>query len=190
MTLILSSLEKQSLIVSGENLTLRLVSVEDVNDKYLSWLNDPKVNMFLETRFEIQSSEKICAFINKLTQSTKDVLFAIVLRESLEHIGNIKIGPINEHHKSAELSYFIGEKNHWEKGFASEAITLCIKIGFEKLALQKLQAGSYEKNIGSQRALERAGFTLEGRLRSNLLGADGIRQDHLWYGIMREEHQR
>ena len=188
MAQILGWLDKQSLQITGKSLTLRLVSLDDANEKYLSWLNDPEVNVFLETRFEIQNLERIRTFIEKVNRGTNEVLFAILLREKLEHIGNIKIGPINEHHQSAELSYFIGEKSNWGKGFATEAIALCAKFGFEKLSLEKLEAGCYASNIGSQRALEKAGFTLEGRLKDKLLGANGVREDHLWYGITRAEH--
>ena len=188
MVQILGWLNKQPLQIMGKSLTLRLASVEDANEKYLSWLNDPEVNMFLETRFEIQSLERIRTFIEKVNGGTNEVLFAILLREKLEHIGNIKIGPTNEHHQSAELSYFIGEKSNWGKGFATEAIALCTKFGFEKLSLEKLQAGCYASNIGSQRALEKVGFTLEGRLRDKLLGANGVSEDHLWYGMTRVEH--
>ena len=59
MTRILESLRKQSFQITGKSLTLRLASVEDASEDYLSWLNDPEVNMFLETRFEIQNLERI-----------------------------------------------------------------------------------------------------------------------------------
>jgi len=44
---------------------LDTLTLEDVNFNYLSWLNNPQVNQFLETRFEIQSIESISDYIKK-----------------------------------------------------------------------------------------------------------------------------
>ena len=39
-------------------------------------------------------------------------MFAICLNNSLIHIGNIKLGPVNEYHNTADISYFLGDKNY------------------------------------------------------------------------------
>ena len=44
------------------------------------------------------------------------------------HIGNIKLGPINFIHKNAVISYFIGEKKLWKRGYTTLAIEEIIKI--------------------------------------------------------------
>lgn len=187
MSITLSSPLKRSFLLESQRLVLRVVETTDANLKYLGWLNDPAVNEFLETRFEVQSIEKILSFIDWALESSQEILLAMVLKDKKIHIGNIKIGSINFNHYSAELSYFIGERNLWGKGYATEAICACVKFAFETLQLQKLQAGCYESNLGSQRALEKSGFVLEGRLRAKIVGANGVRQSHLWYGIKSED---
>ena len=68
------------------------------------------------------------------------------------NIGNIKLGPINFIHKTGEISYFIGEKELWGKGYTTLAIKEIIKIA-KKMGLKKLKAGLYEMNIGSKKVL-------------------------------------
>lgn len=65
------------------------------------------------------------------------------------------------------MSYFIGEKNAWGKGFATEAIQLVTHFAFEQLHLHRLQAGLYASNIGSGKALEKAGYHLEAVFKNN-----------------------
>lgn len=180
----LTPIEKLDLKLVGQRLTLRRVIEKDINDTYLSWLNDPDVSQFLETRWQNQTTETLTAYVRKMSKSTTELLFKILISNSDRHIGNIKIGPIDTNHRSSELSYFIGAKEEWRNGYATEAIGLVVEFSFKFLGIHKIQAGCYESNIGSQKALSKAGFDLEGRLRKKILGPDGDWQDHLWFGLI------
>jgi [ribosomal protein S5]-alanine N-acetyltransferase len=173
----------------GERVRLRLVTLADCNERYLAWLNDPEVSKYLETRWSPQTSSSVEAFVQSMIESEHSYLFAIVERASGQHVGNIKLGPIQPHHAYADVSYFIGERASWGRGLASDAIRLIAQIAFERFDLHRVQAGLYEGNIGSARALEKAGFTLEGRLRRQLRvsKANDAWEDHVWYGLLREE---
>ena len=182
----LSEIKRANITLRGNRVELSPVQIQDVNDQYLLWLNDVEVNKFLETRWISQTLETVVAHIEKVSSSSTEVLLKIVIAAEGMHIGNIKIGPIDVNNKSAELSYFIGDKSFWGKGYATEAINLCVDYCFETLGLHKVQAGCFEKNIGSQKALLKSGFELEGRLRQRILDIDGDRQDHLWFGRINE----
>ena len=176
--------------IEGVKISLRAVAIEDCNDTYLTWLNNPNVNGFLETRWSTQTLDVIKSFVEGIRQSNHSYLFAITIREGANggtrHIGNIKIGPINPFYAYADISYFIGEEDCWGKGIATEAISLVCKFGFEELGLHKIQAGVFGKNIGSIKALKRVGFKNEGCLREQLFTFDNV-DDHLYFGILREE---
>ena len=182
----LSEIKRANITLRGNRVELSPVQIQDVNDQYLLWLNDVEVNKFLETRWISQTLETVVAHIEKVSSSSTEVLLKIVIAAEGMHIGNIKIGPIDVNNKSAELSYFIGDKSFWGKGYATEAINLCVDYCFETLGLHKVQAGCFEKNIGSHKALLKSGFELEGRLRQRILDIDGDRQDHLWFGRINE----
>ena len=182
----LSEIKRVNVTLRGNRIELSPVQIQDATDQYLSWLNDVEVNKFLETRWNSQTLETVVSHIEKVSSSPTEVLLKIVVAAEGAHIGNIKIGPIDVYNKSAELSYLIGDKSFWGKGYATEAINLCVDYCFETLGLHKIQAGCFEKNIGSQKALLKSGFELEGRLRQRILDIDGDRQDDLWFGRINE----
>ncbi len=153
---------KKQYSISGSGLNLRNICLEDVNQIYAAWLNDPGVNRYLETRFVTQTIERIEQYITAVEADPDSVLMAICLKDNSRHIGNIKLGPINRNHGFADVSLFIGEKDCWGRGYATEAIELACSVAFGQMDLNKLNAGCYETNIGSKRAFEKAGFDCEG----------------------------
>lgn len=173
-------------ILTGRQVFLRCIKMEDCTETYLHWLQDTDVNRYLETRWEEQTLAKIQDFVAAIRESVHSVLFAIIENEQTRHIGNIKLGPVNPYHFYGDVSYFLGRRESWGKGYATEAISLATDYGFNKLGLRRVQAGVYEKNTGSRRALEKAGFQLEGCYRRKFRTDDGY-QDHLIYGVLAEE---
>ena len=146
----------------------RLHPTKDVGIKYQKWMNDTEVQKYTEQKHKKHSLKDIKNFISKKNKSKNELLFGIFLKKNKSHIGNIKLGPINFTHKHAEISYFIGEKKLWGKGYATKAIKEIIKIARKK-KLRKLKAGFHEKNSGSKKVLEKNGFIKEGVLKSEII---------------------
>lgn len=165
----------------GERVLLRNICIEDCNNVYLSWLGDPEINKYLESRWQQQKIESLEEYVNTMLLSPNNYLFAIIDLASDAHIGNIRIGPIDTKNKNAEIGYFIGDKAYWGRGVASESVRLVADFAFSKLALHRLQAGVIEDNTGSIHLLKKEGFALEGRLVEKGL-VDGIYRDHLVFG--------
>ncbi len=92
----------------------------DINIKYVEWLNDPCVNQYLETRFSPQSLESVYLYWKTYQLDKNSPWFAICTLSNEDHIGNIKLGPIDWVHRRAEISLFIGERGCWGKGYAAE----------------------------------------------------------------------
>lgn len=186
-----SSLKEQKLMtpndmIQGDRVFLRLAIPADCTERYLAWLSDPLVNRYLETRWKPQSMESIRDFVTVMLEDPDNYLFAISETSTGQHIGNIKLGPINRYHSYADVSYFIGERFTWGKGYATEAIQLVTQFAFEKLNLHQLQAGLYASNKGSGRALEKAGYQMEAVFKKQLrFGLSW--EDHLWYTIVRKD---
>lgn len=161
-----------------------LVSLDPsfANDRYERWLADPAVNRYLETRFLTVEKAALASYITQMLESTHSYLFAIVNRESGEHIGNIKIGPINSAHQTASIGLVIGEAAWWGKGVATETIAALSHWGFSHLELSKITAGSYASNAGSIRAFLSCGFVQEGVQQSQVMLSNGIRDDVVLLG--------
>jgi len=172
----------------GRRVRLRPILVDDCTERYVNWLRDPEVNRYLETRWVEQTLESVKAFVLAVNSDPASHLMAITDANSGRHIGNIKIGPVRTHHEDADLSYFIGDRDYWGRGYATEAIQLSTRLGFDRLGLHRLQAGVYATNVASARALEKAGFVRDAVLLRQLRGPSGW-EDHIWYRLLREEWQ-
>jgi RimJ/RimL family protein N-acetyltransferase len=173
--------------VRGDRVSLRLVTLDDCTERYEAWLADPAVNQFLETRWRPQRLDSIREFVGGMLGSTDSYLFAIVENATGMHVGNIKVGPIAGNHLYADISYFIGERGCWGKGYATEAIRLATGLAFERLGLHRMQAGIYASNGGSGKALEKAGYRKEAVFKAQLKNAAGAWEDHHWYAVLADE---
>ena len=155
---------------------------KDITKKYQKWMNDLEVHKYTEQRYKKHSLKDIKKFVKEKNKSKTEFLFGIFLKKNkiLNHIGNIKLGPINFIHLTAEISYFLGEKDLWEKGYTTMAIKKIINIARKK-KLKKLKAGFYEMNKYSKKVLEKNGFILEGEFKSEVI-YNKKRYSNYWYG--------
>lgn len=177
---------KEQMSVGG--VLLRQIELSDCTPSYVSWLEDPEVNQYLETRWTEQTIESIQSFVQSQLDSENSILFAITLTDDGRHIGNIKLGPINSHHRYADISYFIGDKAMWGRGIATKVINLVCGFGIQNMNLHRIEAGTYAEAIGSQRALEKNGFTKEAVFRKQVL-SNGNYMDVYRYGLLADEYK-
>ena len=112
----------------------KLDSDKDITKKYQKWMNDFEVHKYTEQKYQKHSIADIKNFVKEKNKSKNEFLFGIFLKKNglNTHIGNIKLGPINYIHKNAEISYFIGEKEMWGKGYTTLAIKEIINVAKKK----------------------------------------------------------
>jgi len=171
--------------IHSERLTLRCLEESDVTARYLSWMMDPEVNRYLESRYSTPTLDELKDYVAQMRASEHSYFFGIFTAEDGEHRGNIKIGPINAEHGNAAIGIILGDKAVWGRGIATEAIGALSDWGFRELGLAKIYAGAYAANHGSVSAFERNGFAIEGVQRSHVLLASGERGDLVLLGKVR-----
>ncbi|WP_296814989.1 GNAT family N-acetyltransferase [Brevundimonas sp.] len=169
--------------IDGERLFLRKLTVADVSDAYVGWMNDPETNRFLETRWTAHDRAAVEAFVADKAGSATEHLYGIFLKEPERHIGNLKIGPVDARHDRAAVSYLIGARDVAGRGLATEAVRLGVRLAFERHGVGKLTAGAYADNVASIRVLEKAGFVREGVLRAHAAFESG-RTDVIEFGLL------
>lgn len=174
------------LVIETERLVLRPLQISDATQVYADWLNDPLVNQFLETRHQVQTVASCQAFIQQCNDGNAEHLFGIFSRDSDVHIGNTKLGFINTQYMRGQLSLFIGDKNYWNKGLASEVVRAMTHFGFTQLGLNRIEAGCYEGNLASLRIFLKAGYSVEGFLRNHVI-SNGVSCGCFWLGILKNE---
>ncbi|MGL5009410.1 MAG: GNAT family N-acetyltransferase [Paracoccaceae bacterium] len=154
--------------------------VSDVSDIYVGWLNDREINQFLESRHSPQTRQSCEAFVAGCEKDPLSHLFKIVRKDTGQHIGNIKLGPVNVIHGAGALSLLIGDKASHGNGFATEAILALTEWGFDSLGLHRVEAGCYDANLGSLRAFLKAGYVVEGFFRQARVDTEGHRVGMFW----------
>lgn len=172
--------------LQGNRIVLREVCPDDVNDRYLGWMNDPKVTKYTESRFSSNDMERLKEDIRQKLDDRRIVFLAIVRKDTGRHIGNIKLGPIDWNHLLADVGVMIGDMDSWEQGFATEAIGLLAGYAFRELKLHKLTAGYYAANKGSEKAFLKNGFRVEG-IRKRHRICEGEYMDTVILGLLKEE---
>ena len=130
-------------------------------------MNDPEVVQFTEQKNKKHTRKNIGLFLKKTNEDIFSEIYGIFYEKNL--IGTIKIGNINKIHKTAEISYIIGNKKFWNKGIATFVVKKICDYIFGKLKLKKIIAGTYSVAISSQKILIKNGFKLEGILKKQIL---------------------
>ena len=143
-------------------ITLQPLSRDDATDKYLSWLNDPEVTKYLEVGNFPMTKEHLIGYIDKMNETTEQVLFGICLDGKF--IGTITLNDINWIHRIANVGIMIGDKTCWRHGYGTEATRQLVYYAFNRLNLQKVWAGVHALNQNSIKMFERAGFFREAAL--------------------------
>jgi [ribosomal protein S5]-alanine N-acetyltransferase len=171
----------------GSLVYLRPLERADLNERYLSWLNDPEVTHYLETGVFPTTMLDLEKFYQSVTGTPNQVLLAIVDKATNTHVGNIKLGPINWVHRRSPLGILVGDKKSWGKGIGSEAMRLMVEYGFRRLNLHRIYLAVFVENEAGVRLYEKVGFKVEGRFRDDMF-QDGQYKDRLWMGLLRTEY--
>lgn len=121
-------------------------------------------------------------YIDRVSKDDPTKVFAVTFNS--EVVGSIGVFPETDiHRKNAAIAYWVA-KPFWGKGIATEAIKKMVDYGFRSFDITRIFAKPLGTNIGSQRVLEKAGFTLEAKL-SKTIFKNGQFIDEFIYGIRR-----
>jgi len=144
----------------------KLSENKHIGSSYLNWMNSYEVHKYTEQKYEKHTKSKIKKFVKTVNKSKNNMLYGIFVKNI--HIGNIKLGNINKIHKTADISYFIGEEKYMGKGYTTIAIKQILAYS-KKIGLRKIIAGCYSINKGSIKVLRKNGFKREGVLKKQIL---------------------
>jgi RimJ/RimL family protein N-acetyltransferase len=112
-----------------------------------------------------------------------ELRLAIRLRGTGRLCGGIGLHPEMQHPR-AELGYWIGVP-FWGSGYATEAASVVIEYGFQKLKLERIFASHFKGNDRSGRVLRKVGMRHEGSVRHGVMKA-GKLLDLETYAIERD----
>ena len=167
-----------------DGLTLRRWRTADI-DPLVRYANNWNVWINLKDRFPHPYTEaEARAWIAHCEARTGEpTSFAIDWQG--EAIGGAGLEPMTDVLRlTATVGYWLGEP-FWGRGFATQALRAISAYAFSTFDLHRLEATVFEWNQASARVLEKAGYSLEGRLRHRII-KDGRIADTLLYARLRE----
>lgn len=174
---------KKDCFFESDRLFLRPLLDEDINGNYLSWLNNKEVTSHnAHGRFPV-SPGQLKEYINSSNNSREMMVFAIIYKETNQHVGNISLQSIDWIDSNAEIAFLLGEKEYWGKGIMLEAGDLLIKHAFYALNLHRVYCGTSSLNIGMQKLAIKLGMNQEG-VRKHALYKNGTYLDIMEFGII------
>jgi len=77
----------------------------------------------------------------------------------------------------AELTVYVGERDCWGRGYATEAIRLMCRYGFDTMRLHSVFLWVVTENTAARHVYDKVGFTEDGRHR------ECFRRDGRWYDM-------
>jgi diamine N-acetyltransferase len=176
-------------MIYGERIRLRAITRSDL-PFFVEWLNDLEVTRGL-IHFLPFSMEDEEVWFERMRQTPREehpLVIDICSEEGWEPIGNCGLFSIDWRIRQAEFGIVIGAKQHWNKGYGTEALTLIIQHGFETLNLNRIFLRVYANNPRAIRAYEKAGMSVEGRKRQAHYD-EGQYVDVILMSILRSEWQ-
>ena len=110
-------------------------------------------------------------------------IWAIELAENDKVIGDIVVRLIHEHDK-ARVGYLLN-RQFWGCGYAAEALSAVIRLCFEELRINRVEADHFAGNSASGRVMEKCGMMREG-VMAQAANVKGEFVDIVYYGITSE----
>jgi [ribosomal protein S5]-alanine N-acetyltransferase len=169
--------------LTGERCTLRPWRLSDASS-IVRHANNLNVARHLRDRFPhpytLKDAEQFLSFAANEERPSN---FAIEVAGSA--VGGLGFVPGSDVERfSAEVGYWLGEEV-WGRGVVTEALTMFTRYAFSDLGLLRIFALPLADNAASIRVLEKAGFRVEGTLRSSCVKF-GQPRDQALYAIVNE----
>lgn len=156
-------------------------------EPFCKWLNDNEVIKYSLSKFKkINTQQEIKKWYSELFEEKNVFQLGIYLKKNNQFIGYAGICKISKTNRSGEYFIFIGEKDFWGKGIATEVTKEIIEVGFSRLKLNRIMLTVSEPNTGGMKAYKKAGFKEEGRLRQASY-RDSKYHDKIVMSILKQE---
>lgn len=147
------------IILEFEGGYLRPLRPVDVHPGYVSGLNDPEVNRYLDgVKHTRQTTQSVLDFVVANEAAANSVLWGIWQTNSARHCGTVRIHGIEHSHRTAHIGVCLFDKSVWGKGLGSRAVGTVTRWALDTLNLRWIEAGAYSDNIASQKTFLAVGY--------------------------------
>ena len=152
--------------------------------------SDPEVTRYfsLEPFQSLAETREMMELLNSLPRLNQGIRWAVVWIADNAVLGTCGFHNYKPAHHRAEMGYELG-RQHWGKGFMSEAAQAILRYGFTSAGFNRVEAFVNYGNQNSTRLLKRAGFHLDGLLRQYELNR-GKFADQYCYSLLKADWKK
>lgn len=170
-------------------------SITDITaEEYYTLVNKNRKHIgetFPITVSSCTDTEKTGAFIAMLNerQNERENYFHFLRDiDSNELIGFTCIKNIHRALAKCELAYFI-DKNFEGKGIITKAVNNILAVCFNDINMDKVYICTSPVNEASQKVALKNNFKKEGILKDELINAEGITEDVVYFGLLKSDYK-
>ena len=179
---------KEPIFLEDEKVILRIFEENDI-PIWTSWFNDPEVTEFMNKGIFPNSIREQKEHLQKIHLDKSTIQLAVINKENGVLAGIVALHKLNLIHRTGDISILIGDRRELRKSLATNAVALIVRHAFEKLNLNKLTAGMWSNNKGSEKCFIKNGFVSEGRkIQQYYYKMEYI--DELNYGLLRSNWRK
>jgi RimJ/RimL family protein N-acetyltransferase len=151
-------------MIEGTKIRLREKRLADAPRDYV-WKTDAELAYLDATSpLDIPFSRYLSSYAEELYyDNARRCCFAIETLDG-KHIGNCMYYNVDEYGEEAELGILIGEREYWDKGYGTYAVTALITQIFKEINLKRVYLHTLDGNIRAQTCFQKCGFLPCGRV--------------------------
>ena len=151
-------------MIVASKVILRKKRLADARDDY-AWETDPElVQLDAAPLVTTTFSQYLSEYANKLHNLLPTSRRFAVDTLSGKHIGNCSYYNISEVRGEAELGIMIGNRDYWNKGYGTDAVTALVNYIFCQTNIRRIYLKTLESNTRAQKCFQKCGFTPYGHL--------------------------
>ncbi|WP_413758846.1 GNAT family N-acetyltransferase [Streptomyces sp. MMBL 11-3] len=163
-------------MVLGDTVRLRALEPSEA-DALWRWNHDPEVMRWMSDGYAQSLAHAHKGLEERPRNAYGDVLFGIEVLADGKLVGLVRLRDAEPETGRAELDIYLGEKEYWGRGHATDAMRTMCRYGFEKMRLHKIALTVVTENHAAHHVYRKVGFVEEGRLRQE------FRRDGRWYDM-------
>ncbi|MFC2025557.1 GNAT family N-acetyltransferase [Chloroflexota bacterium] len=156
-------------MIVANKVILREKRLADAWDNY-TWATDPELAQLDAAPLVTSTfSQYLSNYINELRNPFLPSHQFAIDAPSGKHIGNCVFYNISEIREEAELGIMIGNRDYWDKGCGTDAVTTLVNHIFSQTNIRRIYLKTLELNSRAQKCFQKCSFTPYGHL-----GQDGF----------------
>ena len=145
-------------MIKGQKVILRKKRMEDAANDYASRSDDELARLDGAPTMRIPFAEFLASYADELRNpSPRRRRFAIDTLDG-KHIGNCMYYDIDEGKGQVELGIMISDRDYWDQGYGTDAVTTLLDHIFDTTKLERIYLNTLDWNIRAQRCFEKCGF--------------------------------